>query len=426
MAKQTEFVKRKSLLGGFDFLNCLMFAYQKGKALSLRNMCGDLSQFLGIKIKKQSLDERFTEKAVAFLKSVLESVMQCQLKMKTSDDNLSVFNRVRIKDSTRFALPSQYSKKYRGHGGAIPKSSSMVSIQYEYDMLSGNAMDLRLTSGTKNDQGDSKNETHDIRKNDLFIRDLGYTTLTFMSMVMSKEAYFLNRLNTQTTAYYKDRADEKVDFTKCLKKMKKHNLPYLSFEVLLGKKNKIPCRMVLYRTDQSTYDKRIKKAKKHAKSKGFQVTKEYEAKSWLTPYVTNTSIEDIPNEKIKEVYGLRWQIELTFKVWKSQAKIHQVKDMKVERFECEVIAKLIWLLTHLKVFYFLIKKGQERWPEKTLSIWKYYDHAHSINSLLRKIICNPEKLLGLLEGLLDMTNDIFWLEAKKGKPTHYQALLSLT
>jgi len=210
-----------------------MFAYQKGKTLSLRNMCVDLRQFLGIKMKKQSLDERFTEKAVTFLKAVLASVMGCQLKMKATDEALSVFNRVRVKDSTRFALPGSFSKKYKGHGGATANSSSMVSIQYEYDMLSGDAMDLRLTSGTKNDQGDSKNKTHDIRENDLFIRDLGYATLTFMSLIINKGAYFLNRLNPQMTAYHQNRPDEKVDFAKCRKKMKKHNLPYLTYEVLL-------------------------------------------------------------------------------------------------------------------------------------------------------------------------------------------------
>jgi len=271
-----------------------MFAYQKGKTLSLRNMCVDLRQFLGIQMKKQSLDERFTEKAVAFLKAVLASVMGCQLKMKATDEALSVFNRVRVKDSTRFALPGSFSKKYKGHGGATANSSSMVSIQYEYDMLSGDAMDLRLTSGTKNDQGDSKNKTHDIRENDLFIRDLGYATLTFMSLIINKGAYFLNRLNPQMTAYHQDRPDEKVDFTKCLKKMKKHNLPYLAYEVLLSKKAKIPCRLVVYRADQATYDKRIKKAQKHAKSKGYQVTNAFKAKAWLTPYLTNAGPEKIP------------------------------------------------------------------------------------------------------------------------------------
>lgn len=106
-----------------------MFGYQKGKALSLRNMCADLRQFLGVQIKKQSLDERFTDKAVFFLKAVLASVMGCQLKMKAADEALSVFNRVRVKDSTRFALPDPFSKKYKGHGGATANSSSMISIQ---------------------------------------------------------------------------------------------------------------------------------------------------------------------------------------------------------------------------------------------------------------------------------------------------------
>lgn len=362
---------------------------------------------------------------MAFLKAVLASVMGCQLKMKASDETLSIFNRVRVKDSTRFALPGLFSKKYKGHGGATANSSSMISIQYEYDMLSGDAMDLRLTSGTENDQGDSKDKTHDIRENDLFIRDLGYATLTLMSLIISKGAYFLNRLNLQITAYYQDRPDEKLDFAKCLKKMKKHNLPYLAHDVLLGKKAKIPCRLVVYRADQATYDKRIKTAQKQAKSKGYQVSKEFKAKAWLTPYVTNASPEQIPTNKIKAVYGLRWQIELTFKVWKSQARIHQVKNMKIERFECEVIAKLIWLMAHMKVFHFLIKRGYEKWPEKTLSIWKYYDHAHSINSLVREIIGKPEKLLSLLEGLLDMAHDLFWLEKKKGKPMHYEAFLLL-
>jgi len=41
--------------------------------------------------------------------------------------------------------------------------------------------------------------------------------------------------------------------------------------------------LVVYCADQATYDKRIKKAQKQAKSKGYQVTKEFKAKAWLTP-----------------------------------------------------------------------------------------------------------------------------------------------
>ena len=157
-----------------------MFAYHQGKDLSLLDICADFFKRYHIIIKKQSIHERFNEKAVAFMKGVLNRVLEGQFKVAVKE-NLSVFNRIRIKDSTRFALPPAYAKIYQGHGGATHNSQSMISIQYEYDLVSGNAMDLRLTNGRRNDQLDAKENTHDIVKNDLFIRDLGYATLGYLS-----------------------------------------------------------------------------------------------------------------------------------------------------------------------------------------------------------------------------------------------------
>ena len=416
---------RQPKVGGFDFLNTLMFAYDKGSDLSLLGICNDLHTQTGIEIKKQSISERFSAEAVDFLEQVLALVLEDQFKKENPVDDLDIFNRVRIKDSTRFALPADFSEKYTGHGGATANSSSMISIQYEYDQISGNPLDLRLTSGTRNDQGDSKENTHDIQKNDLFLRDLGYATLTFMLQVVKAEGYFLNRLHTQLGAYHTENPDKKVDFAKCLKHMKKNKLPYLEYEVLLGKKAKIPCRLVIYRADKATYDKRIKQAKKQAKSGGYQVSKEFKTRAWLTSYVTNTNNEQIPAKKIKAIYGLRWQIELTFKVWKSQSKISQVKKMKLERFECQLIAKLIWFMFQMKKFTFLIRMGHDKWPEKTLSIWKYYKHANSIDYLTRNAIADPDKLFELLESLIEIAPHAFVLEKKKGKRSHYEALRSL-
>ncbi len=82
-------------------------------------------------------------------------------------------------------------------------------------------MDLRLTTGVRNDQLDAKENTQDIAKNDLFIRDLGYATLDYMLQIDKNEAYFLNRLHPQLSAYHAENPNEKVDFKKCQKKLKK-------------------------------------------------------------------------------------------------------------------------------------------------------------------------------------------------------------
>ena len=401
-----------------------MFAYHHGKDLSLLDICGDFFKRHHIIIKKQSIHERFNENTVAFMKGVLNGVLEGQFKVVVKK-NLSVFNRIRIKDSTRFALPPAYAKKYQGHGGATHNSQSMISIQYEYDLISGTAMDLRLTNGRINDQHDAKENTHDIVKNDLFIRDLGYATLGYLSQIIKNLAYFLNRLNSQTTAYYADNTKEKIDFKKCYKQLKKQKLSFLEYKVVVGKKEQIPCRLIIFPVDNATYERRIRKAQKSAKSKGYQLSADFKNRARLTCYITNTEEDKIPASDVKKIYGLRWQIELTFKVWKSQAKVHQIKEMKIHRFECQLIAKLIWLLIHYSIFKYLTKGVNDSSPDKSCSIWKYYKFAHGINYLVRKIINKPKRLKRLLQELTDIAACQFLLEIKKGKTSHYQALKKL-
>ncbi len=426
LARETKFIQRKSKLSGIEFLNTLMFVHQQGKDLSLLDICGDLYDQFGVKIKKQSLHDRFNGRAVDFMKAVLSRILLDQFMGidKKKNKNLSSFGRVRIKDSTRFILPTSYAKIYEGHGGNPGDSESMISIQYEYDLLSGNAMDLRLTTGRRNDQTDTKENTHDIAKDDLFIRDLGYVTLEFLSRIIDAGAYYLNRLNPKLKAYNADNPEEEVDFAKYYKQMKKHNLAYMECDVVLGK-DKIPSRMIIYPVEKKTYEKRIRKVQRYARSKGNKVSDEYKTRVKLAAYITNIGQDKIPASEVKKIYGLRWQIELTFKIWKSQAKVSQIKEMKIHRFEAQLITKLIWLLIHKQIFNYLTGWINNNCQGKTSSIWKYYKHAYRINNAVRKIILKSEKLIPLLLNLMNIASQQFLLEIKKGKPSHYESLMIL-
>lgn len=402
-----------------------MFTYQQGKDQSLQDLCGDLYH-QGVSLKKQSLHQRFNAKAVRFMKAVLSSVLECEFEScskKTKD--LSTFNRVRIKDSTRFALPKAYADTYKGHGGATANSESMISIQYEYDLLSSQTLDLRLTTGTRNDQLDAKENTHNLAPNDLLIRDLGYATLTYLSKIIKAKAYFLNRLTPQTNVYLQDNPKMKLDFTKCHEKIKKYNVPYLEYQVLIGKKAQLPCRLLIYPVDETTYEKRVRKTSKQAKSKGHKVSKDYKTKAKLTLYITNAREDKLPVSMIKKVYSLRWQIELFFKIWKSQGKINQVKEMKIHRFECMLLAKLIWLIIHWKIFKYILSEVSRTKTEESCSIWKYYKHAYRINTVIREVITKPNELIILLNKLVKGAIQMFNLEKKKNKTTYYQIIREL-
>ncbi|WP_412760850.1 transposase, partial [Pallidibacillus thermolactis] len=52
----------------------------------------------------------------------------------------------------------------------------------------------------------------------------------------------------------------------------------------------------------------------------------------------------VKKEDVFSIYSLRWQIEILFKTWKSLFGIHEVKNIKKERFECHLYGTLIQLL----------------------------------------------------------------------------------
>lgn len=398
-----------------------MFVHQQGKDLSLLDICGDLHIQHGVKVRKQSIQERFNEYAVSFMKAVLGKFLESQLNVTDNPEVLSFFNRVRVKDSTRFALPATYSETYTGTGGALINNESMISIQYEYDLLSGTTMDLRLTSGTRNDQLDSKENTHDIAENDLFIRDLGYSTLGYLKQIINGKAYFLNRLGSQLAVYHAENENQVVDMIKCRKKIAKYNLPYLQYDVIVGKDAQIPCRLIIQRVDQSTYERRLRKTGKQAKGYGHKVSDAFKSKAHLNLYITNVPEEKLPAAIIKKTYGLRWQIELFFKIWKSQGGIDQVKGMKLHRFECQLLAKLIWLIIHWKIFQYVVRTVSQQEPGETCSMWKYFKHAYRINSTIRGVINKPQKMLAILAELAKIALQQFNLEEKNGKTSHFEA-----
>lgn len=398
-----------------------MFNSQHGTLLSLENLAEDFQAEHDVSISKQGLDERFNQQSVAFLKMVLSHMLSTQLQNKLSSPDKVLFTTCRLRDSSRFGLPDEYAFVYKGYGGAT-KSASIISIQYEFDLLSGSQIDLQLTSGCRNDQQDSKESVDNITKGDLLIRDLGYVTTTYLKSVIKNEAYFLNRIPSQVHVYDDKAKHKKIDFDKVYKKMRKYNLPYLELDVTMGEKARIPCRLIVFLNKESTYKSRLKRTMKNTKSIGCKVSKEQKTKSRLDIYITNTKKEMIKPESIKSIYSLRWQIELVFKAWKSLCKIDKIKKVKIHRFECMLLAGLIWILANWKIFQYINKWFTENVKDKTPSIWKFFKLATKSNLKLRRIIFKNEDIKPWLELLLDISEKKLYRETKKGDIAHLQKL----
>lgn len=393
----------------------------EGNLLSLGSLAEDFELQYGISISKQGIDERFNDRAVSFLKNVLSQQLNSSIGSQQVLNANMPFKSCFVKDSSRFGLPDSYASSYQGYGGAT-NTISMMSIQYEFDLLSGKPVDLQLTNGRRNDQQDSRETINKIESNTLLLRDLGYVTSYYLQSVIDKGAYFLNRLPSQMSVFDRGNNNEKIDFKTLHKEMKKENISSRNFSVIVGKGAQIPCQMSVYLNDEATSKSRLSRTSKNTRSIGCKVSEDQKTRSHLDIYITNASNSMIQPDNYKPVYGLRWQIELVFKVWKSLCKIDKIKKVKIHRFECMLLAGLIWILANWSIFQVLNDWMFNQTKSKTCSIWKFFRHMTKNSQIIREIILGNKSMKEWLERIINLSEKKFARESKNGKMPHIQRL----
>jgi hypothetical protein len=402
----------------------LIFNELDQSQLSLLDLKLDLQSYFGCKISREAIHKRFSPEALSFLKALLAKLLEFRLeKVEWTPSLVSGFNRLLLKDSSKFTIPSEFANDYPGYGG-FHKGNAIMNIQYEYDLFTGNWASLNFTKATRNDQQDSKETLSLIEKDDLLVRDLGYVTMTYLNGVVKNKAYFLNRLPTTVNVYsQKDDGYQPINWVEIDKKFEKNALSQMELDVVLTMKNKLGARMIILPVPEQIYCQRIKNASKHAKSKGCQLSNEYKIKAKYNIYITNVLQEKLSFKDIVHIYRLRWQIELVFKSWKSNLSLHKTKKVKKERFECQLIARIIWALVNWRIFQAANWSLQPSKKAKGISILKFSKQITKITAIIREYIDDVNGLkLWIKERYIPMVKHLL-IETKKGKISHCQMLV---
>jgi len=410
-------VQRKSRLDATNFLAMIMFSNQPLGQVSLEDLANDFCEQNGITISKQAIQERFNDYAVTFMQNLLKEQLSRQLPILEKSKIYESFNRIRIKDSTRYSLPKKYASVYKGHGGI--GGSAQISIQYEYDILTSQVMSLEFTSACINDQQDSRDSLHTIKKGDLLIRDLGYATQGYIKHITNAEAFYINRLNSLWKIY--DMQSNPIDLIKVSRKIKRYSLPFMDLNILIRiGEELVPSRLLISSVDEKTYKLRIKKAQKKGNSSGYNLTDQYKASASMNLFITNVPKTRLTATEIISLYRLRWQIELIFKVWKSQANIDKIKSVKIQRFQCELIARLLWLLLHWQAL-----RLTQHLVSIRCSVWKFYKVAYRLSTQLRQVFLGQKTVKEWFEKLFKLASRKYQTESKRGKTDNF-ALLHLS
>lgn len=393
IAKRAGFIKRRRKLTSKHFLHLCLGESQAYLQNSLSRICGNLRKNHTVNISTEGLNQRFSPEAVCFLKEVFYQFFCLRNPKLTFQSN--VFNRLRIADSSGFSLPVTYKDGYEG------STSSGVKIQLEYELLSGQFLELEVQDGKESDISFARKLNQTLLPGDLCIRDLGYFSGEFLKEIDERGAYFISRLRNQSKVYKNlEGGWKEIDLVEWGSSLKKGETIEINDVYLGGKKLYIPRLMIHHLTDEQL-ENRLEKQKKVKKKKGGALTSNTLKKNSYNFIVTNVPQDDLSIQETYKMYSLRWQIEILFKTWKSIYKINHVKKVKKERFECHLYSTLISILVSSTITfqvrtYLFRKKNLEISEFKSMNLLRDYfpdlikanrkpkEHARIILEILKK------------------------------------------
>jgi len=415
LAKETDFCQRSSKLTADVFFDLMFYATSLSQNSSLEYLVSYLGDQYGIEICKQSLNERFNERTVNFVKRVLSELIREQFSsVLYCEEFLSGFDHVRIKDSTKFNVPSNLKEHYKGSGGSGSVSEAGISIQYEFDLKTGKFLDLTLTEAIRNDQQDAKETVEDVCKNDLVIRDLGYFSISVLQKINEKEAFFLSRLPSHVLVY--DEKGVEIDFKNLYIFMTKNGIEKSERQVFIGE-NKLPVRLIFGLVPTEVYQQKLRSREKDAKRKGRQTTDRTKFLLHFNLFITNVEAPILPFEKAMILYRFRWQVELMFKNWKSVFSIHTLQKMKEHRYITMLYIRLILIIVNLQI----INQVQSILSKQEIkdSILSYHKTLKTLKNRFFEILSvlrsEQEKAIKILKNIYLILSKNHWREKRKGR-----------
>ena len=326
-----------------EFFNTLLYCASRSETCSLSQASTRVKDKINVSISKQGIDNRFNKGSVAFVKSIFKDCLENEFHKVIVPDFFAAFNRVLVKDATRFVVPERLKEYLKGTG-----SKAGVGIQYEYDIKNGRTTDLTITDAKRCDLIDAKETISKVLPGDLIIRDLGYFILSLFSEIKKKKAFFLSRLNVKCYVF-KEHEETAISFKELHSQMTQTKNSLVELSVTVGSKERLPVRLIVQLVPDEIYEQRIRKIEKENSKKGFKTSDYYKMRCKFNLFITNAEEKDLPKEAVYKAYKIRWQIELMFKHWKSTCKIHNLQPMKYERFICLLHAKLILIIINLQV-----------------------------------------------------------------------------
>ena len=383
IAKETNFVERESKVTGLLFLSILVFGTSMYGNPTLEQLIGLLNVYVKeIDLSRPGLHQRINDEAVAFFERVLSLAVNRSIPDQLKINVPAQFPGIQIWDSTAFQLPPGLAPFFVGKGGSA--SPAGAKLQFCYD-LNRHQWSYVLQSATEADNSMADAIVARAQPGDLVLNDLGYFNVETFAALHEKGAYYLSRLKHDVNIYQQDET-RAFRYYEDLPTLLRHQQIETRVElaVLIRSKHNVftPTRLIIERLPAQAVNERLRKLHQEARSRGRQLSDEAILLAGFNFYVTNAPGNLLPASCCRFLYGIRWQVELVFKTWKSHFQIHKIHvKHRPQRVKVTIWGKLIfitltaqairlttaflWLTSQLEVSYYRAARHfqtvAERW-----------------------------------------------------------------
>jgi hypothetical protein len=335
-ARETGFVQRVRTLTGAAFVQSLVFGWLGNPDASLSGLT-QTATACDAPLSRQALDQRFTPQAAACLRRVLEAAL---IALVAADavtvPILTRFRGVYLWDSTTITLPDLLATLWPGCGGRVATNTrAALKVHLRWEFTTGAFDWLTLTDARTSDRA-AAGTAPPLPAGALRLADLGYFRLTLLPVLIAQRVFVLCRFPAQPLVFAGDAPGQAVGDLLATQGDGPVDLP-----VTLGASARVPCRLLAVRVDPATTEQRRRRWRREAEREGHTVRASRLALADWDAWLTTVSPEQLTVDEARALIGLRWQIELVFKQWKSGGCVETSRSRQPYRVLTEVYAKLL-------------------------------------------------------------------------------------
>jgi len=355
LGQETKFIRRQRALSGGTFVQTLVLAFQAKPAATYSDLSA-MAASLGVEVSPQGIAERFTPAATNFVERVLgHAVEQVVASQPTAIPILQRFTGVYLQDSSVVSLPAELADVWPGVGGS-QGATAALKLQVCLNFSTGQLQGPLLQSGRTQDQT-SPFQAATLPPGALRLADLGFFNLGRLAQDNDRGTYWCTWLKHGTAVY--DLDGQRIDL---LAWLKAQSDACLDRAILVGARERLACRLIAIRVPQEVAEQRRRRLREYARKKQVPLSEERLALAAWSLIIVNLPETLASPQEILALLGVRWQIELLFKLWKHYGKIDEWRSHNPWRILCELYAKLIGLV----MFHWIALTSVWQCPDRSL------------------------------------------------------------